>query len=87
MVAHVEEVQVGSDMVSKVVQMVEMADDGLIEHNDPSTVAESDLEVVEVVLLMLVGGGCNNVQTGSNPDFRPWRPRDVWLACHRACLM
>ena len=65
MVAHVEEVQVGSDMVAKVVQMAEMADDGLIEHNDPSTVAESDLEVVEVVqLMMLVGGGCNNVQTG-----------------------
>ena len=65
MVAHVEEVQVGSDMVAKVVQMVEMADDGLIEHNDPSTVAESDLEVVEVVqLMMLVGDGCNNVQTG-----------------------
>ena len=65
--AHVEEVQVGSDMVAtKVVQMVEMAaDDGLIEHNDPSTVAESDLEVVEVVqLMMLVGDGCNNVQTG-----------------------
>ena len=63
--AHVEEVQVGSDMVAKVVQMAEMADDGLIEHNDPSTVAESDLEVVEVVqLMMLVGGGCNNVQTG-----------------------
>ena len=66
MVAHVEEVQVGSDMVAtKVVQMAEMADDGLIERNDPSTVAESDLEVVEVVqLMMLVGGGCNNVQTG-----------------------
>ena len=65
MVAHVEEVQVGSDMVAKVVQMAEMADDGLIEHNDPSTVAESDLEVVEVVqLMMLVGDGCNNVQTG-----------------------
>ena len=83
MVAHVEEVQVGSDMVAKVVQMAEMAaDDGLIEHNGPSTVAESDLEVVEVVQLVLVGGGCNDFQTGSNPDFRPWRPRDVWLACH-----
>ena len=65
MVAHVEEVQVGSDMVAKVVQMTAMADDGLIEHSDPSTVAESDLEVVEVVqLMMLVGDGCNNVQTG-----------------------
>ena len=38
MVAHVEEVQVGSDMVAKAVQMVEMADDGLIERNDVALV-------------------------------------------------